>query len=785
MNYCRYSGINLLMKKLFSLIILLLTFHSNAQIGMGNWRLHVPTSNAIDIVTTGNTIYVAYPNGVGEYDISENEMSVLTAVNGLSDVNITTLGLESQSGSVFVGYDNGNVDIIRGNAIFNIPGIKLAQIQGSKIIHEFVEHEGYIYTATGFSIVKIDPIKKEIRDTYYPTNGQSAILDLVFHNDTLFALTEDRVFKAYKNNTILADPSQWSEDTRFGVSPTLNRFQIESFNDSLYILEKDNTFGGDSIFVLRNTGLAHVFDVTFASEINDFRVVENELAICYYGTTIFHDINFLSPTIINPYLAPKFSNISGAIKANGTYFLSDKNNGLVQIKDEWNRNAIRTPGPLNNSFYAMDYYQGKMVFSSGGLNQIGNTYNQNGVHTFEDEVWKIANPTNQDKWEDIEIFDFLSVAINPSENKKIAVGTYSNYPLSIIDENNTVIDTFTIDNSILEPFFPNQQKSFVSSVNYDENGNLWVLNGYSDEVLKVYTADGNWYGFDLGSGSKQVITDDMIIDYNGNKWLTPRGKGLYGFNDNGSIASTNDDQVVILNSGVNSGALPSNEVRAIAVDFDDEIWIGTDNGFAILYNSESAFGASPGNYNAQRVKIEFEGNVEYVLGSTNISSIVVDGANRKWFGTANAGIILLSEDGLEIIEQHTMENSPLISNTILDLELNQETGELFIVTDKGLVSYRTDASYEDPEYSSVNVFPNPARPEFDGPITIQGIRYDSDVRITDVSGNLIYQTTSNGGTATWDGKTNYGDKVKSGVYLIWTAANEGKGRKVGKVVIVN
>ena len=226
-------------------------------------------------------------------------------------------------------------------------------------------------------------------------------------------------------------------------------------------------------------------------------------------------------------------------------------------------------------------------------------------------------------------------------------------------------------------------------------------------------------------------------------------------------------------------------MTALAVDFDNKIWIGTDNGFAVLYNSNGAFDASPGQYNAQRIKLEFEGNVEYVLGNTAITDIEVDGGNRKWIGTANAGIILLSADGLEIIEQHTTSNSPLISNNIIDLKLDQSTGELFIITDLGLISYRTTATYEDPDYSDVKIFPNPARPDFEGPITIQGIRYNSDVKITDVAGNLVYMTTSNGGTATWDGRTVKGEKVTTGVYLIWTAANDGKGRKVGKVLVVN
>jgi hypothetical protein len=172
------------------------------------------------------------------------------------------------------------------------------------------------------------------------------------------------------------------------------------------------------------------------------------------------------------------------------------------------------------------------------------------------------------------------------------------------------------------------------------------------------------------------------------------------------------------------------------------------------------------------------------LGNTPITDIEVDGGNRKWLATASTGIFLLSADGQEVIAQYTKENSPLISNNIVDMEFNHISGELFIITDLGLVSLRTDASGEDETYESATVFPNPVKPDYFGPITIQGIRYDSDVKITDIAGNVVYQTTSNGGTATWNGKTLAGDNVASGVYLIWTATNTGKGRKVGKVAVI-
>ena len=245
-----------------------------------------------------------------------------------------------------------------------------------------------------------------------------------------------------------------------------------------------------------------------------------------------------------------------------------------------------------------------------------------------------------------------------------------------------------------------------------------------------------------------------------------------------------DDKKVNLNSGDFSGALPSENVTALAVDLDGELWIGTDAGFAVLYNPSGAFDASQGDYNAQRIKVRFEGNVEYVLGATHITDIEVDGGNRKWMATSGAGLVLLSADGSEIIKQFTKENSPLISNNVYDLKINQETGEVFIITDLGLVSYRSDASADDADYSSTKVFPNPVRPNYTGLITIQGIRYDSDVKVTDAAGNLIFKTTSNGGTATWDGNRVDGTPVESGVYLIWTATNQGTSNKVGKVVIV-
>jgi hypothetical protein len=766
------------------LFFLALSANLTAQIGMGQWRLHVPNRTAVDVVAQNQIVYAAFENGLLEYDIDASETSIWTEVNGLSDINLTCLGLYPQNNALYIGYDNGNIDKIVDNQVTNIPAIRLAQVQGNKRINKIVAHDGYLYFATSFSIVKIDPIKDEVRETFYPTAEGAAILDLAFRGDSIFALTNNRMLRANINNIALGDPANWVTDNRLDVLTVNNYHDIEIVQDQLYILYKVDGYGLDTVFQITNSGNLVVSDPNFSVEINSLTNSNNRLVINSDGSVnTFNTDNTLFFSVPS-YLIGTWFTPMNSFFYNGTTWVADNLLGLLQMKNEYSMTKIPFEGPPKKEFYSMDWKDGKLAIAGGGLSSMAATFSGSGVYLFEDEKWSSFDRDNMSMWNNQNIWDFLSVSIDPTNTNRLAVGTYSEIPISILENGVQVTDTFTPLNSPLE-YTPVGEWSFVSSTQYDDQGNLWVLNGFSNEPLKVLSADGNWYSYDCGPSSKNKFTKKMVVDYNGNKWFAIEGSGFFGYNDKGSLSDISDDQVKNFNSGESTGALPSNSVTALAVDFDNEIWIGTDNGFAVLYNSASSFDAGLGDYNTQRIKLEFEGNVEYVLGNTNITDIEVDGANRKWFGTANSGIILLSADGLEVIQQLTTENSPLISDNIIDLKLNQSTGELFIITDKGLVSYRTDASYEDAEYSSVVVFPNPALPDFEGPITIQGIRYDSDVKITDIAGNLVYKTTSNGGTATWNGKTITGEKVTTGVYLIWTAANEGKGRKVGKVLVVH
>jgi len=775
----RYSRV-----KVFVLVITLVAGnYLFAQVGMGQWRLHVSSGEAIDIVKAENTIFTAFNNGIFVLNRDTEEQELLTDINGLSDIDVSSIYYDEASQAVLVGYENGNIDKITSSSIYNIPAIKLAQVPNSKRINCFQRIGDYVYVATDFCIVKLDLDKDEVKDTYYPTNGNEAILDLSYSNDTLFALTSNMLKFGILDNPALPDQSAWQIDSRLPVLSSNAYTEIELFNGEQFVLFKHDDYGLDSVFYLNPNGPLLLTNTPYSLEINSINVLTDttfavnlEGAIYVYGTSLDLIASYNSNNMF------VWLSSSRSVWSDEGLWSADKRNGLYLFPSGIGYKKFPIIGPYNNAFYSMDWQNNKLAIASGRLSGKLPSFSKNGIHLFENESWEFHNVNTVDEWMGKNIWDFIDIAINPENTNQFAVASYSEEPLTVFNGDNVQIYKDT--NSSLEFTEIGNGWSLVSDVLYDNNGNLWALNGYTEKPLNVLDENGIWRNFDCGASARNIYTKKMILDFNDHLWFASEKEGLFGYNHSGTLSEVSDDSYVHLTTGVNSGNLPSDHVTAIAADFDGEIWIGTDAGFAILYNATNTFGSVPGEYDAQRVKVTFEGNVEYVLGNTHITDIEVDGGNRKWISTINAGILLLSSDGSEIIEQFTTENSPLISNIIFDLKLDQTSGELYIITDKGLVSYRTNSSYEDPTYETCVVFPNPVRPNFTGPVTIQGIRYNSDVKITDAAGNLVYKTTSNGGTATWNCQSINGDAVSTGVYFIWTASNSGKDRKVGKVLVV-
>lgn len=761
------------------------TFLVSSQQAMGEWKMIVSTAKAIDVAVSETSVYTAFNNGLQVLDLTNSSESseLMNAINGLSDIDISCLYYDEVDKVLLIGYENGNIDKLKDGRIFNIPALKLASVPSSKRINRFFRRGNFVYAATDYTILELNLGKTEVRNSFFPTGGSQRICDISFKGDTIFALTPTRLLKGLINNPALPDPSQWQIDTRVPQISSSFYHEMEVFQDELLILRKVEVYGGDTVFRVTNAGLSPFYVFDYDMEINSINVLDEEFALNTFGGTFLFNSSFnITQALISFNLGVNLN--SNRLAKNGTaYWMADDFNGLHKILNQFAIKSYSLDGPRNNAFYSIDWQDGQLAVASGRLLLKAPSFSKNGVHLMDNEGnWSLKNVDNVPQWFEKDIWDFLDVSINPKNTKQFATCTFSTEPLTVFTDG--VAQTYTADNSTLRMTFAGNGWTNVSDVCYDDRGNLWTLNGYVEKPLNVMDKDGNWYNYDNGQAARNIQTGKMIVDFRNNVWFATAEQGLFGYNYNRTLDNTSDDKRIQLTTGPNTGDLPSKNVTALAADFDDEIWIGTDAGFAILYNASRSFDAQPGNYNAQRIKVQFEGNVEFVLGNTFITDIEVDGGNRKWMGTANAGIVLLSADGSEIIEQHTTQNSPLISDNIFDLKLDHNTGVLYILTDKGLVTYRTNATYEDPTYSSVNIFPNPVRPNYFGPVTIQGIRYDSDVKITDVAGNLVFKTVSNGGTATWNGQTLSGEKAASGVYIIWTVTNQGKDEKVGKVAIV-
>jgi sugar lactone lactonase YvrE len=307
----------------------------------------------------------------------------------------------------------------------------------------------------------------------------------------------------------------------------------------------------------------------------------------------------------------------------------------------------------------------------------------------------------------------------------------------------------------------------------DKSKNLWITQSETSNNIKVLKPDGSWIVSPLITGIH--LLGDMIISQNGYKWIIiPDGNGLLVCDDNNCKSITVKAE---------SGEVISN-IFSIAEDLEGNIWIGSDRGPLVYYNPEEIL-SKP--LTASRPKIprnDGSSIYDYALHTEAITSIAVDGADRKWLGTANTGVYLLSADGTSQIRNYTETNSPLFSNSIVSIAVDDNSGDVWFGTSKGIQSFRGDAIAGKERYENVYAFPNPVRGDFNGNVTITGLMSNSTVKITDVSGNLVFETKSLGGEASWDLTTYNGRRVTTGVYIAFCSSEDGKAACTVKILVM-
>ncbi|MEA3505609.1 MAG: two-component regulator propeller domain-containing protein, partial [Bacteroidota bacterium] len=463
----------------------------------------------------------------------------------------------------------------------------------------------------------------------------------------------------------------------------------------------------------------------------------------------------------------------------GMFLIADGNNGLVKTSGNWNSEFIHPSGPMSPNIFSMTAHESQVWVASGGYqSDWGNSSIKSGLYSYVDGQWSTYNKRNVPALDTIS--DIICIAVESGGENRVYAGSWGDGVIEFTD--GEVSNVFSKHNSSLEGNVGWQSAVQISGLQFDDDMNLWVVNNGAENVLSVKKSDGEWRSFDLGSQSSGSQYNEMIIDDNNQKWIIMRHHQILVFSDNNTIDQTNDDRSRVLTSTSGNGNLPgSSAVYSIAKDQDGEIWIGTDEGVGVIYNASEMFDNV--GINAQRPLVEVGGYVQYLLGSEQVTAIAIDGANRKWFGTQRAGVFLMSEDGTDQIHHFTTENSPLFSDEIFDITINDE-GKVFIGTSKGIISYRSNATPPAKTNENLKVYPNPVVQGYEGPISISGLVRDASVKITDISGNLIFSTIAEGGQAIWNGENFDGRKASTGVYLVFVSNEDGSETAVGKIMII-
>lgn len=748
------------------------------------WRDHLPYSNVKQVAKIDNICYGATDYGL--YKIDEEELSIeqLNTVFGLSDFLIGTISANEYTKTLIIGYANGNIDLIKDGKVMNINAIVTSSVVGDRSIYGIHNDGKYAYLACGFGIVVMDLQKQEIKDTYYiGTNGQNMrINDVTIGNSRIYVATESGIYSADQSTPFLSDFNAWSRHENFGNYD--NEYHLIHFhNDNIITVNQGSSYADDTL---------KVFDVNFNELFklsgDDYKGIESktnsEFIICQNNNLRISDNNFNIVETIYTYNGNSNVNCNHAIWDGTNYWIGDLYRGLNRQTSNWDNKNFYISGPLNNNNFQMTSLGEHVYISSGLVTGSGwnNSYNSSGVFVFDQYNWTYHNVNSEEMIYQDSSFDFIYSAVDPNDENHALFCSFHGGLHEYLD--GKVIQRYSTVNSALQYSLVHNKQTKVSAAQFDSEGNIWAANSYVNEPLVLISKDGTSQSFSIGSaGINAVITDLLIADNSSQIWIAVRNKGIVVYDYKDTPKDPSDDEYILLNATEGNGGLPSENINCLTQDRDGEIWVGTEMGPAVFFSPSSIF-SNTADVDAQQILILQDGSYQYLLETQIVTSIEVDGANRKWFGTGAGGVFLMSSDGTEQIYAFNTSNSPMFSNVVNSLTIVPETGELFIGTDKGVLGFRSTATEPETNYTDVYSFPNPVRNDYHGPIAIKGLTENSDVKIMDASGNLVNESRSYGGQAIWDGNDLYGNEVPSGVYYVNLVSQGGQLKTVTKVLII-
>lgn len=746
------------------LFLLLLSFNAFSQQPIGVWHAYMPYNNAVSAATDGVTIYAGSDASFFTYNAAHDEIATYSKVNGMSDVGISYIGYDATTGFAIIAYRNGNIDLFKDETFYNIPDLKIKNISPKNINHIYAEN-GFAYLSTSFGIVVLNLAKKETKETYaFTSNSQSIeVKEFASAGTYFYAVTANGLYKANKNNPNLQAFASWQK-----IDNRNDLFTAAVYNNKVFVAKRD------SVFAVQNDTLAFVYhsqNLIVRIDKNDKGLFVNQYIGTDAGKVVLFDVALAQAT--DSFNTPKA--INTFMLSDGSTWCADIYEGLAK-RDGGGVNFFNPDGPAAIGSFDILPYNGDVWIAHGGYDENW-TYqgNRSGISHLEAGKWKQYSQKTTAFFRDNNLTDFIVLAKDPVTGDLYA-GSYRAGLFILKADGTYQLEKY--GSGYVEHNSIDTGSYRVAGLTFDQNNNLWINNAGAQHELAVKTAEGNTRKYS-GPGTFFYSAYTLTDDYNMKWYILPSGgDGVVVYNDNYTPENPADDAAMKITT---SRFSLNSYVNCIAHDKENAIWIGTNDGIGVINCSPDQ--VATGSCEIRKPIVQYDQFAGYLFQNEKVKTIAVDGANRKWIGTTN-GVWLISPDGDKIIYRFTVDNSPLPSNTIQKIAVDPITGVVYVGTSEGLVSFRSTATEGGESNTNVLVFPNPVPSGYSGSIAIRGLVENADVRITDISGQLVYRTTALGGQAVWNGHDYTGRTPQSGVYLIFVTNKDGSQTHIGKMVFM-
>lgn len=706
-------------KTLFYLILII--FYNNyisAQISPGQWRDHQPYWMAEKVIAGGNKIFCSTAYSLYYFSTSDESINTLSKVEGLSEVQISTIGYSANKDMLIIAYSSSNIDILQKNKIFNLPYLKNKIAIADKKINDIVVINNLAYLSCDFGIVVIDLDKLVIKDTYYPsTNGTpTRVNNLCTDGQNIFAATQSGIFKASINDPFLVDYSRWQQLTNFqNYNKECN--SLEYLNGKLFALYLNSnpwTYS-DSLVIVPDsihygTSRVNIYGGNYSEFwFQSINVSNNKLIVTSLNGTTSNNIYQIDGTLNIKKVGTTSNPTFATLDENGNVWVSDSKQSLIKLGIDGSKKLILPNGfsPFYPEFVKLDYCNGSLWSVTGGKAESSwyPQFNHDCAQAYFncDKKWHNYNYNNNPELSIV--MDMINVKINPLDTGKVFMAAWTTGGL--VEYNHGSFNFYNKFNSTLLPPIGFDTPLYkIDGLSFDQLGDLWVTNSLVNKPLSVLVSPssknnpGQWYSFSLGKiDASNTWIGDVLATSWGHKWVIitkSTTSNLVVFDDNGSfnqkIFKDVSKTITISLSNIEQ-LVTSNLIYCIAEDKNQNIWIGTDAGPIVFSSPQDVFNGQ--GLTGSKIKVPLatgSNDAAFLLETERINVIAVDGANRKWLGTQNSGVYLMSDDGIKQFNHFTAENSPLLSNTINDITIDPKTGEVYFATSNGLISYRGTAN---------------------------------------------------------------------------------------------